>query len=71
MSLTWSSVVWLKKRIPNARFHRMAGNERSNADSRWNDIVGFDISPMFLLCGIEIDPASHIFFDCQFLMQYE
>ncbi|CAN6828644.1 unnamed protein product [Brassica oleracea] len=41
MSLTWSSVVWLKKRIPNARFHRMAGNERSNADSRWNDIVGF------------------------------
>ncbi|WZZ40281.1 hypothetical protein YC2023_036540 [Brassica napus] len=41
MSLTWSSVVWLKKRIPNARFHCMAGNERSNADSRWNDIVGF------------------------------
>ncbi|WZZ85788.1 hypothetical protein YC2023_114367 [Brassica napus] len=41
MSLTWSSVVWLKKRIPNARFHCMAGNERSNADSRWNDMVGF------------------------------
>ena len=53
MSLTWSSVVWLKKR------DRMLTRDGMIS---W----GFDISPMFLLCGIEIDPASHIFFDCQY-----